>query len=150
MASPEPVNDHTAWRLATAYIDAWNKRDRDAWLDLLHPELEFRPTALVGTRIVYHGIDGAARYFEDLIAGERAEQAEIAGLRRLACDRFLIELALSIDGGLVATACIISEVRDGKFVDTAGYLSDVGSLAATGRIPEDAPAVPQPAPESTA
>ena len=78
MDSPQPVRDATAWPLAAAYIEAWNKRDREAWLALLHPDLEFRPTALVGPRIVYHGIDGAARYFDGLIASERAEQAEIS------------------------------------------------------------------------
>jgi hypothetical protein len=150
MDSYEPVRDDTAWRLAAAYIDAWNKRDRYAWLELLHPELEFRPTALVGRRIVYHGIDGAARYFDELIASERREQGHIVGLRRISQDRFLIELELLIDGGSVAKACILAQVRDGKFVDTAGYLSDMRSLAFTGRIPEDAPAVPQPAPKSRA
>jgi SnoaL-like domain len=149
MDSREPVRDSTAWRLAVSYIDAWNKRDRAAWLDLLHPELEFRPTALVGPGIVYRGIDGAARYFDELIASERAEQAEIVGLRRVAQDRFLIELELLIDGGSVATACVISQVRDGKFVDTAGYLSDAPSLAFAGHIPDEAPVIERPIPEST-
>lgn len=135
MDSPEPVNDDTLWRLAAAYISAWNRRDRDAWLDLLHPELEFRPTALVGTRIVYHGVDGGGRYFDELIASKRAEQAEIAGLRRLAPDRFLLELELELDGRSIADACVISQVRDGKFVDTAGYLSDARSLAVAGTSP---------------
>ena len=149
MESPEPVRADTAWRLAVAYIDAWNRRDRKAWLDLLHPELEFRPTALVGARIVYHGLDGAARYFDELIASERAERARIAGLRQIAHDRFLIELELLLGGEPVAEACVIAQVRAGKFVDTAGYLSDVRSLAASGRIPEDAPAIPRPARAST-
>ena len=58
---PESVSDTEAMQIATAYIDAWNKRDRDAWLDLHHPDLELRPTALVGTGVVYRGIDGAAQ-----------------------------------------------------------------------------------------
>jgi predicted TIM-barrel fold metal-dependent hydrolase len=142
MDLPEPVSDDTAWRLAAAYIGAWNHRDRDAWLELLHPELEFRPSALVGTAIVYHGIDGAARYFDELIASKRTEQAQIVGLRRLAPDRFVIELKLLIRDRSVANASIISQVRDGRFVDTAGYLSDARSLASAGHILEDAPAVP--------
>jgi hypothetical protein len=150
MDSLQPVRDEVAWRLAAAYIDAWNKRDRDAWLDLLHPDLVFRPTALVGTGIVYHGIDGAARYFNELIAGERPERAQIFGLRRLTADRFVIELELLIDDGSVAKACVISQVRDDKFVDTAGYLSDARSLASAGHMPEDAPAIPQPVPEFSA
>jgi SnoaL-like domain len=147
MDSPKPVRDETAWRLSAAYIEAWNKRDRDAWLDLFHPELEFHPTALVGTDVVYRGIDGAARYLDGLIAGGRAERAEIAGLRRLAADRFLIELELNIDGKPVMTACVLAQLRDGKFVYTAGYLSDVPTLASIGVIPKDAPAIPQLAAE---
>lgn len=146
MDSRETVNDDTAWRLAAA----WNRRDSDAWLDLLHPELEFRPTALASTRIVYHGIDDAARYFDQLIASERSEQAQIVGLRRLAPARFVIELELLIDGASVAEACVIFQVRDGRFVDTAGYLSDVRTLASAGLAPEDAPVVAQRAPESAA
>ena len=137
MNPPELVSDKTAWRLALAYIDAWNKRDRDAWLDLLHPELEFRPTALVGKGIVYRGIDGAARYFDELIASGRSDQAEIASLRRLAPDRFLIELQMPIGGGSVASACIIAQVRGEKFVDTTGYLDDARTLASTGLIPDE-------------
>jgi hypothetical protein len=55
-----------------------------------------------------------------------------------------------MDGEPVAEACVIAQVRDGMFIATAGYLSDALSLASTGRIPEQAPAVPQPAPQSTA
>jgi hypothetical protein len=146
MDSPEPISDETVWRLAAAYIDAWNRRDLDAWLDLLHPELEFRPTALVRARIVYHGKDGAARYFDELIASKRAEQAEIAGLRRLAPDRFLIELELQIGGRSIADACVISQVRDGKLVYTAGYLSDAPSLVMAGYIPGEALVIARPVP----
>ena len=141
MDSPEPVRDDTAWRLAAAYIEAWNKRDRDAWLDLLHPELEFHPSALVETGIVYHGIGGASRYLDELIASERPEQAKIVGLRRISPDRFLIELELLIDGRSASTACVLAQVRDGRFVYTAGYLSDAATLTFIGVIPEDAPAV---------
>lgn len=148
MDSREPVSDDAAWQLAIAYIGAWNARDREAWLDLLHPELEFRPTALVGTRIVFHGIDGAADYFDQLIASNRAEQAAIVGLRRCAPDRFLIELELLVDGRSVANAHVIAEVREGRFIDTRGYLSDVQTLASTGLIPHGAATIRQPGPRS--
>lgn len=148
MRTPEHVSDDAAWRLATAYIDAWNRRDRDAWLVLLHPALEFHPTALVGTRVVYHGTDGAARYFDALLASQRAEQAQIVELRRIAQDHFLIELKLLIDGGSVGQACIIAKVLDSKFVYTAGYFSDARTLASAGLVPEDAPAIPTGEPES--
>lgn len=147
MDAPEQVPDNVAWWLASAYIDAWNRRDRDAWLALLHDELEFRPTALVGTGVVYQGLDGAARYFDDLIAGNRPEQARITGLRRIAADRILLEMELLIDERPVSKACVLSQVRDGKFVETSGYLSDATTLASIGAIPEDAPVMPRPGPE---
>jgi len=134
---PESVSDTEAMQIATAYIDAWNKRDRDAWLDLHHPDLELRPTALVGTGVVYRGIDGAARYFDDLTASDRAEGAEIVGLRRIDADRFLIELALVIDGKAVAEACVIAQVKDRKLVYTSGHFSDARTLASIGAIPEE-------------
>jgi hypothetical protein len=144
MDSPELVTDEAAWRLATAYIDAWNRRDREAWLELLHEELEFHPTALVATGVVYRGIDGAAEYFDDLVAGNRAERAEVVGLRRIAPTRFLIELELWIEERHLADAQVIAEVLEGKFVDTRGYLSEVRTLASTGLIPEEAPAISRP------
>ena len=141
MDSSQPVTDATAWSLAAAYIEAWNARDREAWLDVLHPELEFHPSALVDTGIVYHGVDGAADYFDELITSGRPEQAKIARLRRISPDRFLIELDLLIDGKSVSAACVVFQVRDGRFAYTAGYLSDAATLTFIGVIPEDAPAV---------
>ena len=146
MDSVEPVTDDAAWMLAAAYIDAWNRRDREAWLDLLHAELEFRPTALVGTHVVYRGVDEAGRYFDALIASERPEQADVAGLQRLAPERFLMELELVVDGSAVATACVVFRVRGGKFVETAGYLSDAQTLTATHLLSEEAVLVPRPGP----
>ena len=139
--SLETVEEDTAWRLAIAYIDEWNARDRQAWLELLHPDLEFRPTALVGTGVVYRGLEGASSYFDELIASGRAEVAEISGLRRIAPDRFLIELDLLVEGTSVADAAIITQVREGKFAYTAGYLSDAERLVSTGLIPEDSPSL---------
>ena len=147
MASSEPLSDDTAWQLAAAYIDAWNKRDRDAWLELLHPDLEFHPTALVGTRVVYHGIDGASGYFDELIASGRTEQAEIVALHRVAADRILIELDLQIDGRSVAKACFLAQLRDGRFVETRGYLSDAKILASAALIPADTTVIPRPGEE---
>ena len=141
MDSPQPVTDDTASRLAAAYIEAWNERDRDAWLDVLHPELEFHPSALVDTGIVFHGIDGAAHYLDELIASERPERARIVGLRRISPDRFLMELDLLIDGKSVSAACVLFQVRDGKLAYTAGYLSDTATLTFIGVIPENSPAV---------
>ena len=146
MDSAERVTDDAAWHLATAYIDAWNRRDRGAWLELLHSELEFHPTALVGTGIVYRGMEGAGRYFDELIASGREERARIVGMRRIAADRFLIELELMVGGNSMGSACFTAQVRDGKFVDTRGYLSDARTLATVRVIPADAPPLSQPNP----
>ena len=141
MDSPQPVTDAAAWTLAVAYIEAWNERDRDAWLNVLHPELEFHPSALVDTGVVFQGISGAAQYLDELIASERPEQGKIVGLRRISPDRFLIELKLLIDDKSVSAACVLAQIREETFVFTAGYLSDAETLTFIGVIPEDAPAV---------
>ena len=140
MDSPRWVSDDAIQFLAAAYIDAWNGRDRDAWLALLHPELEFSPTAMVDTR-VYHGIDGAAGYFATLVSSDRPERARIVGLRRLDPDRFLIELELVIDESPVANACVIARIAEGTFIETRGYLSDLPTLASIGAISEQAPVI---------
>lgn len=148
-AQAEQTTDASGWRLTAAYFEAWNKRDRALWLDQIHPDLELHPTALVGaTHGVFHGIEGAGRYFDELIASGRTEQAEIVGLRRLGRDRFLIELELQFEGGSMASACSISQLRDSKFVYSSGYFSDAKMLASVGLVPVHAPPIARPATHS--
>jgi hypothetical protein len=50
-------------------VDAWNRRDLDAWLALADPEVEISPlnVDLEGGR-PYRGYDGIRRFWEDYLA----------------------------------------------------------------------------------
>jgi ketosteroid isomerase-like protein len=48
-------------------FDAFNRRDLDAFLELLDPAVEFR-SLLVGMESSYHGHEGIRRYWEDVLA----------------------------------------------------------------------------------
>jgi ketosteroid isomerase-like protein len=53
--------------LLQAGIDAWNRDDRDGWLDLLGPEIEVHTAGVFpDLASVYHGRDGAARFWRQL------------------------------------------------------------------------------------
>lgn len=53
--------------LLQAGFDAWNHDDRDAWLDLLGPEIEVHTAGVFPDLApVYHGREGAARFWRQL------------------------------------------------------------------------------------
>jgi ketosteroid isomerase-like protein len=47
-----------------AVVDAWNRNDLDAWLELLDPDIEFQPERLfLDLDPVYRGHEGMARFW---------------------------------------------------------------------------------------
>jgi hypothetical protein len=61
----EETPERTFRELMDAWVEAWVNYDRDAFLALMHPEVElYLPrSAIEGT--VYRGLEGAARAFSD-------------------------------------------------------------------------------------
>jgi ketosteroid isomerase-like protein len=47
-------------------IDAWNRRDLAAWLDGVHPDAEWHPSAALVEGGAYHGHAGFERFWTDI------------------------------------------------------------------------------------
>jgi len=45
-------------RIGREFVDAFNRRDADGLVALSHPDIEFRPTMLAGSKRVYKGHEG--------------------------------------------------------------------------------------------
>ena len=59
-------------------LDAWNARDTERMLPLLHPEVEIRGLRAALEKESYHGLDGARRFFRD---SEESWERIVAELR---------------------------------------------------------------------
>ena len=69
-------------RVARAFVDAFNRRDRDAWLATFHPDGEFRPSVLAGGRTRYRGHEELGSYIETLESDAAAHRARVRTVRR--------------------------------------------------------------------
>jgi len=88
----------SAEELGRRFIEGFNRRDADALVALVHPELEFLPTVLVGQRAVYHGHDGLRRWVADLVASDAAHKVRVREVRELGPDRFVVLTEVLIGG----------------------------------------------------
>ena len=48
-------------------MDAWNRGDLEAWLEWLHPEVEWHPSAALVEGGAYHGREGSRRFWDDIV-----------------------------------------------------------------------------------
>ena len=67
---------------AYAAFDAFNRRDLDAFLELLDPDVEFR-SLLAGMESSYHGHEGIRRYWEDVLTVSPDFTLEVVEVRDL-------------------------------------------------------------------
>jgi ketosteroid isomerase-like protein len=90
-------------QLLQAGYDAWNRDDRDGWLQLLEPDIEVRTAGVFPDLApVYRGHEGAARFWRQLrepweVFRIDAERIETEGDLAMAAVRFR---ATGIDSGV--------------------------------------------------
>jgi ketosteroid isomerase-like protein len=111
-------------RIGREFVDAFNRRDADALVALAHPEIEFRPTMLVGSKRVYRGHDGLRRWAADLIAAQTEHQVRVREIRSLGDQRFLLLSEVLLDGEAVTPSAMVARLADGKIIEARAYLSD--------------------------
>jgi ketosteroid isomerase-like protein len=120
--------------------DAFNRGDYDAQLELMHPEIEWRPAQGPGgpEGTIYRGRDEYARWiYEDVIPVWEFFRGEDLEIRALEDGRVLILGNLHGKGrasGVEVTVPFgqIAEVRDGMAYRLTGYLDRESALAAAG------------------
>lgn len=121
--------------IARALIDAFNSRDPTAWVSLFHPDVEFRPTLLVGAGTVYTGHQGVLRYLDDL-ADRRADQrSRLRRIQAVSDDEFVVYTEVLVGDHVVSPAAVILRLAGDKIIEATAFLSDEETLKTTGRVP---------------
>jgi ketosteroid isomerase-like protein len=103
------------------WINAFNRRDAEAILELAHPDVDYRPylAALSGGSGSYHGHRGLRRYLHDLDEAWSAFEAQIHSLRAVG-EHVLMEGRLRARGRksgveVDAEMAWLHSFRDGKY-----------------------------------
>jgi ketosteroid isomerase-like protein len=119
--APEEVQVNGIGRL---FVDAFNRRDVEGLVALAHPEIEFRPTMIVGSKRIYKGHEGLRCWVADLIATDAKHYARVREVRMLEDQRLVVLSEVLLDGEVVSPSAMIARLLDGKIVDVQAYLSD--------------------------
>jgi len=130
-------NVDAAWRA----IDAYNRRDVDALLVELHPEVEWHPALpilLGGEATVYRGHEGVRQFFretDEVLAEIHVEYSEVRDLgdRVLATGR--IRTRGKASGAETESAVgVVIDIRDGKSIRVRTYLDPIEAREAAGLV----------------
>lgn len=130
-----PLSDAAIRALAEDFVDAFNRRDRKAWIALFAPEAELRPTVLSGSRSLYAGHERIGAYIEQLVRDGIDHQARVRELRRMGDDRFALFTDVLVEGEVVSPGAVLIRLDAGRIVQATAYLSDDETLAALDLVP---------------
>jgi ketosteroid isomerase-like protein len=115
-------------RIAHDFVNAFNLRDTEALVALTHPEVEFRPTMLAGSKRVYKGHDDLRTWVADLVASGAEHQVRVREVRALGEERLILLTEVLLDGEAITPSAMVATLRDGKIVEAKAYLSDETTL----------------------
>jgi len=110
------------------FVDAFNRRDADGLVALSHPDIEFRPTMLAGSKRVYKGHEGLRCWVAELVASGAQHHVRVSEIRKLDDRRFLLLSEVLLDGEAVAPSAMVAKLAGGKIIEDHAYLSDEGML----------------------
>ena len=116
-------------------FDAFNRRDLDAYLELLDPAVEFR-SLLVGMENSYHGHEGIRRNWHEVLAVSPDFTLEVVEVRDLG-DATLTRLVARGHGTgsdipFEQTIWAVARVRRKKAVWIANFAAEAEALEAAG------------------
>jgi phage terminase large subunit-like protein len=121
--------------LAQKFVDAFNRRDANDLVALVHPAFEWRPSVLVGGRRSYHGHAGLRQWVADLGRAAIHHQARVREVEALDETRFLIISEVLVDGESMTPSAMLGRLgEDGKLVEARAYLTDEPMLRRTGIV----------------
>ena len=124
----------TEVELGLRWLDAFNRRDAEALVDIAHPRIAIHPTKLAGDGRPYCGHDGARRWIADESEVAGSLVADVNEVRRgPSGDVYAFGRLLSGDNPVSPFSMLLS-VRDGRVVQARAYLSDRPTLERIGRI----------------
>ena len=116
-------------------FDAFNRRDLDAYLELLDPAVEFR-SLLVDMENSYHGHEGIRRNWHEVLAVSPDFTLEVVEVRDLG-DATLTKLVARGHGAgsdipLEQALWSVARVRGEKVVSIANFATEAEALEAVG------------------
>lgn len=117
-----------ATQIGHRFIEAFNLRDAEALVALTHPDIEFRPTMLVGSKRVYVGHEGLRAWVADLVASGAEHQVRVREVRMLGDERLIVLTEVLLDGETISPSAMVATLRDGKIIEAKAYLSDETTL----------------------
>ena len=124
-------------RIAQAFVDGYNARDPEAWAAIFHPDGEYCPTVLIGSRSLYVGRDEIRQYIRELREGDRGQEAAWTEVRPCNETQFVMCGEVRMDGEVVTEATVIFELKDGLIIRGKAYLTDDSTLERLGLLPAD-------------
>ncbi len=122
-------------RIAQAFVDGYNARDPEAWAAIFHPDGEYCPTVLVGSRSLYVGREEIRQYIRELRESDRGQQAAWKEVRPCSETLFVMCGEVLIDGEIITEATVIFELKDGLIIRGKAYLTDDSTLERLGLLP---------------
>jgi hypothetical protein len=122
-------------RIAQAFVDGYNARDPEAWAAIFHPDGEYCPTVLVGSRSLYVGRDEIREYIRELRDSDRGQEAAWKEVRPCSETLFVMCGEVLIDGEVITDATVIFELKDGLIIRGKAYLTDDTTLERLGLLP---------------
>lgn len=137
-ATPDPMalaQQHE--RIAGALVDAFNSREPGAWTSVFHPDVEFRPTTLIGSRSVYKGHPGVLRYLGELTKRGAGQRTRMRRVQVISADRFVLYTEVLLGEEVVSPGAVIIRLTDCKIIEATAYLSDEKTLQTTGLVPPE-------------
>jgi ketosteroid isomerase-like protein len=121
--------------VATAFLDAYNQRDLDAWTALFHVDASYHPTLLSGTASLYVGRDAVRQFLEEVREDDRGVTARVTDVRSLSDDEFVARGEVMIEEQVVTPVTMIIRLRDGLIIEGRSILADAAALEQGGLIP---------------
>ncbi len=121
--------------IAQAFVDGYNARDPEAWAAIFHPNGEYCPTVLVGSRSLYVGRDEIRQYIRELKESDRGQEAAWKEVRPCSETLFVMCGEVLMDGEVITEATVIFELEDGLIIRGKAYLTDDETLERLGLLP---------------
>ena len=121
--------------VATALMDAYNRRDADAWAAAFHPDASYHPTVLAGTVSLYVGRDSIRQFLEEVGEDDRGQTARVTDVRALGDDEFVVRAEVMIEDQVVTPLTSIMRLKNGLVIEGRSYLADAATLERMGMIP---------------
>jgi hypothetical protein len=118
--------------LASAWIDAWNRRDVETLLSLADPRIELRPLRLRSLDDGYDGHDGLREWMDSIAQAGHQHQIDAEGVHELQGSRVVVEGKVTIGGRFTSPFSGIYEFEAGRMRVMSHYFTPLSLLESIG------------------